>query len=324
VDEPLMWIEGQSMSAGQRWLMADRQGSVVAAADASGAPIGEPYRYGPYGEPDSANGFSGSRFRYTGQIALPEAQLYHYKARVYDPVLGRFLQTDPVGYEQGPNLYAYVHNDPLNGRDPMGLAVEPNTCSRVGGSSCSGDYQTSGGAAGGGVSASAPGRAIAAIQARQAPVLHEVRNTPGQVTVESRDASRVGEYRTSWRRDFHIFDGHVLAPAPGEGSIASELMRNPSLRAQTRALTIQNGTQEFQFNGRIHYRWTLPWVTGTTGAYRVPGAPGNLPSEPRYNNTNEWVVVVEPTGLTNARGEPIYNVITEFPPRPLGTLRVIE
>lgn len=114
VDEPLVWLEGSGTSD-RRWLHADRQGSIIAWSDGAGAVTR--YRYGPYGEPDS---WGGSRFRYTGQMMLPEAQLYHYKARAYDPMLGRFLQPDPIGYQADMNLYAYVKGDPTNLTDPDG------------------------------------------------------------------------------------------------------------------------------------------------------------------------------------------------------------
>ncbi|HEX8584780.1 MAG TPA: RHS repeat-associated core domain-containing protein, partial [Allosphingosinicella sp.] len=115
-DEPLVWYEGTG-TTDRRFLHADERGSIVAVSNGSGS-VTTVNTYDEYGKPGSGNL---GRFQYTGQKWIGEVGLYDYKARMYHSTLGRFLQSDPIGYGAGMNMYAYVGGDPVNLVDPTGL-----------------------------------------------------------------------------------------------------------------------------------------------------------------------------------------------------------
>jgi RHS repeat-associated protein len=126
VDEHIVWYEGSDLGT-RRYHHQDERGSVIAVSDASGNLVGSVNRYDEYGVPQ---GTLTGRFGYTGQPWIPEAGLYHYRARAYNPAMGRFMQTDPIGFGGGMNIYAYVGNNPVNRSDPTGLDC-PESCPTV-------------------------------------------------------------------------------------------------------------------------------------------------------------------------------------------------
>ena len=84
--------------------------------------------YGPYGAAvwDTASASAPSwvlRYRWTGREYDAETGWYFHRTRYYDPNIRRFVQEDKIGYAGGGNLYAYAAGNPINARDPDGLAT---------------------------------------------------------------------------------------------------------------------------------------------------------------------------------------------------------
>jgi RHS repeat-associated protein len=99
--------------------LADLLGSIIGSFDSSTGALTK-FSYQPYGSSSAA----ATPFGFTGQRFDAESGLYYYRARHYSTALGRFLQPDPIGYDGGVLLYAYVGNDPLNLVDSAGLNAE--------------------------------------------------------------------------------------------------------------------------------------------------------------------------------------------------------
>lgn len=116
LDEPAcMQVDGSSY-----FYHFNALGSVVALSDDAGNEA-EIYTYSPFGLV-LQNSTLVNPYLYTGRRYDAEMELYYYRARMYNPALGRFLQPDPIGFAGGINLYGYVLNNPINLIDPFGLA----------------------------------------------------------------------------------------------------------------------------------------------------------------------------------------------------------
>lgn len=114
-DEPL------SMERGGRnyFYHQDASGSVRFLTDSSGS-VAQAYTYDSFGRIVGQTGSLANPYTYTGREFDAESGLFYYRARYYDPIVGRFTQEDPVGFDGGLNFYAYVANNPVNYVDPQG------------------------------------------------------------------------------------------------------------------------------------------------------------------------------------------------------------
>jgi len=84
----------------------------------------------------------GNDLRYTGRERDGSTGFYYYRARYYDPVIGRFISEDPKGFGAGDtNFYAYVGNNPVNANDPSGFFA--NLAAGAGGAIIGGMYASS-------------------------------------------------------------------------------------------------------------------------------------------------------------------------------------
>jgi RHS repeat-associated protein len=114
------------MSGSVYYILGDQLGSTSVVIDASGVKKGE-QRYYPFGETRSTTGTLYTDRLFTGQQEISGLGLYNYKARFYDPALGRFVSPDTItpGGPQGLNRYSYSNNNPTNYADPSGhMATE--------------------------------------------------------------------------------------------------------------------------------------------------------------------------------------------------------
>lgn len=126
VDEPVLRYEHASSES--LYYHRNQQYSITALTDALGTIV-ERYAYSAYGVPTITNASGtvlsssayNNRYLYTGREWVKYNHLYHYRARFYDPELGRFISGDPIGYAGGFNMFSYVHSGPLRFLDPFGL-----------------------------------------------------------------------------------------------------------------------------------------------------------------------------------------------------------
>lgn len=116
-------------------VVTDDLGSPRLVLDASTGAIADEIEYDAWGRVTTESSAGSIPFGFAGGLRDVDTGLVHFGARDYDPVTGRWISPDPIGFAGGDaNLYRYVLDEPVNGTDPSGLrtcythANEPVPC----------------------------------------------------------------------------------------------------------------------------------------------------------------------------------------------------
>ena len=115
IDEPVMMVNVSAGNEADYYFHQNNLYSVAVLTSQAGV-VQEYYAYTAYGSPTILNSslqampqsLVGNPYMYTGRRLDPETGLVYYRARYYDPGLGRFIGRDRIGYSGGVSLYVYV------------------------------------------------------------------------------------------------------------------------------------------------------------------------------------------------------------------------
>ena len=199
----------------------DHQNSVIALVDENGSVV-ESYEYDAYGNVLAVkDGFGnsienqqsaiGNRYTFQGREIDWATGLYYFRARWYDPDVGRWLSKDPIGISGGLNQYVFCRSNPVNLIDPFGLSFRWH--GRWGGPGwAAGQWKSESELTPSDLDVEPTDPRDQAYQNHDLDICRDQKHTPGHDWTLGKNLLKV----PPWRKSFWVTDRGVPVPAPAE------------------------------------------------------------------------------------------------------------